>query len=518
MHAALTAAQPPSSAAAQTQPGLDRRGVDLTRLVVGLFIASTLVLLAGLGGSLANLAYVVLAAGCGLLFYLRDPAAYVSFSLWLWFVTPFVRRVLDMHHGWHPASPVLIAPLAVALLSVFTVVHRLSELRGMLYAPYLLVLLAFSYGFAVGAINAGIVPATYALTTWLAPAIFGLYVAINWRRYPEFGNAVRRTFTWALPLLAAYGVYQFVKMPRWDAQWMINADLRSIGLPRPFLARIFGTLNAPGPFAAFLCAGSLMLLPQKGRLRFLWIAVATLSLLLTRTRAAWVAFLIGLLVQQIGQPLRKLPQYAITLVAVALIAIPLARMPQFSALIIPRLQTFANLSQDNSFVKRYNFSEQAANSIVETAEGNGLGTTGGAIKLRGNQGLRSLDNGFLEVFYIFGWPGGTLFFLGITGLVLQSARFRETHRDSFANAVRATSVALVSMLPIGDVFTGPTGTLLWMSAGFGIAGHAYHLTTGLALRSAVARRAMQAAVPPARAPVPPPLSAPGLATGRPASA
>ncbi|HVZ49390.1 MAG TPA: hypothetical protein VG916_11440, partial [Gemmatimonadaceae bacterium] len=426
-----------------------RGNVEFTKVVALFYIGGTLALLAGIGGSLANLAYLVLAVATGLLLYLRDQGAYVSFSLWLWFITPFVRRVLDMRHGWSPTSIVLIAPLAVALLAAFTVLHRLRELRGMLYAPFLLVLLAFGYGFSVGAINAGVVPAMYALTTWLAPATFGLYVAINWRRYPEFANAVRRTFTWALPLLAAYGIYQFVVMPRWDAQWMINAGLRSIGAPRPFLARVYGTLNTPGPFAAFLCAGSLMLLPQKGRLRFVGIGIAILSLLLTRTRAAWAAFVIGLVVQQFGQPLKQLPKYAITLIAVALIAIPVARMPQFSALILPRIQTFANLSEDNSFVKRYNFSETAAAGIVETAEGNGLGTTGGAIKLRGSQGVRSLDNGFLEIFYIYGWVGGVLFFLGIGGLVLQSARFRETRSDQFANAVRAIAVALVSMLPIG---------------------------------------------------------------------
>jgi hypothetical protein len=408
---------------------------------------------------------------------------------------------------------VLIAPLAVASLAGITIMRRISELRGLLYAPYLLVMLAFAYGFSVGMINAGLVPALYALVTWLAPAVFGLHVALNWRRYPELSESVRRTFTWALPLVAAYGLYQFVKMPKWDAAWMINADLRSIGIPRPFLVRVFGTLNTPGPFAAFLCAGALMLLPSKGRLRFISIGLATVSLLLSRTRAAWVAFLIGLVVQQIGQPIRRMPKYVITLVAVGIVALPIVNMPQFSAIILPRLQTFNNLSQDNSFVKRYNFSTEAASDIVETAEGNGLGTTGGAIKLRGMQGLRSLDNGFLEVFYIYGWPGGALFFLGVIGLILQSARFRETHTDTFANAVRAMGVALVSILPIGDVFTGPTGTLLWMSIGFGVSAHAYHLTTGRALRSQLAR-----ATAPRPAPAPPPVPAAALAVAAPTGA
>lgn len=507
MPQAVSAPHTPPPAPAVTRPDGGRPTPDKVGLVPVLLVvyaAATLAMLGGLGGKLANVAFVAVSVGTGLVLYVRGPAAYVGFTLWLWFLTPFVRRVLDMHHGWTPASPALLAPLVVSLIAAVTVLSRLGELRGMLYAPFLLVFLAFAYGFAVGVINAGLIPAIYALLTWLAPALFGLYVAIHWRRYPEFAATVRTTFVWALPILAAYGVYQFVWMPRWDALWMINADLKSIGEPRPFLARVFGTLNTPGPYGAFLCAGSLMLLAHRGRLRFLGIGIAIVSLLLTRTRAAWAAFVIGLLVQQIGQPLRHLPRYVVTLVAVALIAIPIARMPQFSALITPRLKSLTNLSQDNSFVKRYNFSQSAAESIVQTAEGNGLGTTGGAIKLRGGEGVRSLDNGFLEIFFIFGWPGGTLFFLGIFGLVLQSARFRETRADPFANAARAVSVALVSMLPIGDVFTGSTGVLLWMCGGFGIAGHAYHLTTGLALRSAMARQALRTSLAPA------PL--PGLAT------
>lgn len=502
LNAASAMARPFATPAPAPQGQLGKRGINPTTMVGVFWISVVLVLLAGAGGRAANFAYVGVSVLCGVILYARFPTGYVSFSLWLWFLTPFVRRVLDMHHGWSPASPVLIAPPAVALLSFITILRRPAELRGQMYAPYLLVLLAFVYGYTVGIINAGFVPASYALITWLAPAIFGLHIANNWRRYPEFANAVRETFRWALPFLAAYGIYQFVRLPIWDSNWMINAQMRSIGAPVPFLVRVFGTLNTPGPYAAFLCAGALLLLPQKGKLRSIGIALAMVSLLLARTRAVWVAFLIGLAVQQIGQPLKKLPRYVFTLIAVSIIAIPIVSLPQFSARIAPRLKTFTNLSTDNSFVKRYNFSESAASSIVETAEGNGLGMTGGAIKLNNNQGLRSLDNGFLEVFYIYGWTGGMLFFLGIAGLMFQSIRFRETRTDPFANSMRAISVALVSILPIGDVFTGPTGTLLWMAVGFGIGGHAYHLTTGRALRSQAWAASIRRVASAAPSPVP----------------
>jgi hypothetical protein len=507
-------ARPAGPPHAGTMPSA-HRGPGVELVAWAMYIVVTAGLLAGVGGRIANYAYVGTSVLAGMMLYFRAPGAYVSYSLWLWFLTPFVRRVLDMHHGWLPANPALLAAPAVALLSVLTIMRRPSELRGNLYAPYLLVFLAFFYGYVVGVINNGFIPASYALLTYVAPACFGLHLGLSWRRYPELAVALRRTFFIALPLLSLYGIYQFVSMPRWDALWMINADMRSIGSPLPFLARVFGTLNTPGPYAAVLCAGALMLLPQTGRLRFIAIGLAIVSLLLARTRAMWVAFIIGLLMQQFGQPLRKMPRYVITLVLVALVALPIASLPKFSALIAPRLATFTNLSKDNSFIKRYNFSEQAAASIVETAEGNGLGATGGAVKLRAMQGVVSLDNGFLEIFYVFGWPGGMLFFVGLAGILLQTLRFRETRSDPMANSLRSIAVSLGAILPIGEIFTGATGTLIWMAVGMGIGAHGYHLVTGQALRSqawleSIRRSAAGTKPPPVPAP-PVPASAMALA-------
>jgi hypothetical protein len=489
----IISAPPLSGVPRRSQPARVPRDLARSRMteetiVVGLFIAATAALLAGLGGRAASLAYVAVSALAGAALLARSPVSYSCFCLWLWFVTPFVRRVLDYRHGWNPTNPALLAPPLVAALAIVTLARHARELRGRLFAPYLLILGALGYGYAVGMINAGLVPASYALLTWIAPLVFGLHMALSWRLYAELNVAIRKTFMVALPVLALYGLYQFLRLPRWDAAWMINADLKSIGSPLPLLVRVFGTLNTPGPYAAFLCAGMLMMLTGTGFVRFPGIAVAFISMLLTRTRAVWVAFLIGLLVQQFSMPVVRLPRRVVTLVVVAVLSLPLTTIPAFRSTILPRLNTLTNISQDNSFIKRVQFSQENASEIVQTAEGNGLGTTGGAIKLGTSaNSVRSLDNGFLELFYLFGWPGGTMFLLGIATLLIQSFRFAEARRDPFASATRATAIALVSILPIGDVFTGPTGTLLWTMLGLGIAAHAHHLTTGLALRSRAAR-------------------------------
>ncbi len=465
------------------RPRVAQRRTSVNVVLVGGFALLSLLLLAGAGGRPAAIVYAVAAGVVALVLHTRDPVAYVSFTLWMWFLSPFVRRVLDMHHGWNPTSPALLAPQFAAAVAVLTLLRRARSLRNPLFTPYLFVFAALAYGYSVGIINAGVVPATYALVTWLAPAFFGLFLAVEWRRYPAMREEVMRTFRIALPLLAAYGVYQFVRLPQWDAGWMRNADMRSIGIPLPFLVRVFGTLNTPGPFAAVLLTGVLLILPTKGWFRYVSVAVSLVALLLTRTRSAWVAFIVGLIVSHLSQPLAHIPKRTITLVAVALMALPLATMPQFRSSIASRLNTFSNLRGDNSFMKRVAFSSVTASNIVESAEGAGLGSTGGATKLSAVKGLRSLDNGFLEIFYVLGWPGGTLFFLGIAGMLIQSSRFAETRADGFAGSARAIAVALLSMIPVGDVFTGATGLLLWSMVGLGISAHAYHKTTGLAIKS-----------------------------------
>lgn len=447
----------------------------------------------GLGGSLASYFYLAVAAIIGIVLHEKAPVSYVSFSLSLWWYTPFIRRVIDWRHGWNPTDPALIAPQFVAGIAILTLARYSRDLRGRLYAPFLLIIAALIYAYSVGLVNGGLRPATYALVTWLAPLAFGLHLGVRWRQYPEYVQAIRSLFARFLPFMALYGIYQFVFLPPWDRAWLMASQMRSLGIPLPFLIRVFGTLNTPGPYAAFLMVGCILGIQGKGFLRYPAIALSFVSLLITRTRAVWIAFIIGLVAQALSQPVLRLPRRSLTILVVTLLALPLAGSDQFKKTILPRLGTLKSIESDASFNKRLDFSESAASTVVGQAEGVGLGSTGGAVALRTTTGgVRSLDNGLLEVFFIFGWVGGTLFFLGLAGLLIQSLRFAEASRDPFAGGARACALALVSILPVGEVFTGSSGTLLWSMVGLGLGAHAFHLTTGLALRSRAWEAAMRA--------------------------
>ena len=191
-------------------------------------------------------------------------------------------------------------------------------------------------------------------------------------------------------------------------------------MPVPFLIRVFSTLNAPGPFAVFLIFAVLIGLPAPQRWKFLALALGLTALLLTKTRSAWAAFLVGALVLQLRQPLRNLPRQWIALAVVLLLAAPAITHPRVMRAVSGRA---ASLSKHRG---RPQLSRAAGRSrttscgrLKHNAVGDGLGQLGGAGKLRSRTGRRSrstaLDSGVLEVFSVMGWMGGALFTFALLG-------------------------------------------------------------------------------------------------------
>ena len=144
----------------------------------------TLVALSGAGGRALAFTFP---AGClfvALLAYVRSPLVYVSFTWWVWLLTPFIRRVFDLRYGYHPTSTLLLAPLLVSLVALLTVVRRRVMLRSSAYMPFIVASFALSYAFLIGVIRQAPMAAAYDLLTWIAPLLFGLHVALEWRQFP----------------------------------------------------------------------------------------------------------------------------------------------------------------------------------------------------------------------------------------------------------------------------------------------------------------------------------------------
>ncbi|MBX7119082.1 MAG: O-antigen ligase family protein [Gemmatimonadaceae bacterium] len=451
---------------------------SLQTLAVTGFVLLTLAGFAGAGGGVFAPAWAVAAAATAVTLVWRNPAGYLAFVVSLWFYTPLLRRVLDLHHGFNPTNLALAAPVLASAVAVITLLRFLKELRGVLFAPALLVIAAVTYGFLVGALRNGLVAAFYAYLTWLSPAMVGLHVALHWRRYPDVRQAFLRTLAWGIGPAAAYGVFQFVTMPPWDAFWMVSTDLQSIGRPEPFSVRVFGSMTMPGTFAVVMEVGLLLLLSADVRGRLASLVLGFIGLLLSRIRTAWLGFALGLVLQLVTQPVRRLPRNWLTLTFVAVMALPVITIPRIREGITSRIVSIASGETDSSVRSRVMVARAAYTLVLDYAEGAGLGATGSAVTARRSGGIRNFENGLLEVFFLFGWPGGLLFFLGVAGIVVQGIRLADAQFDPFANAARSGALALLASLLISEIFTGAPGTLFWVLIGFGVSAHAHNLASG----------------------------------------
>ncbi|HEV7993865.1 MAG TPA: O-antigen ligase family protein [Gemmatimonadaceae bacterium] len=445
--------------------------------------------LAGGGGRALTLTFPLGCVAVALFAYMRSPATYVGFVLWSWLLTPFLRRVFDLQFGYHPASLLLVGPVLATTVAGFTVLRRAQSLRSTMAVPFVLAITALLYAYVVGLIQQSFIAATYDLMNWGSPLLFGLHIALEWRRFPRLRGVLTKVALWGILVTSAYALVQFVDPPAWDRAWVINSEMYSVGLPVPFLIRAFSTLNAPGPFAVFLVFAVLVGLPAPQRWRFLALALGLTALLLTKTRSAWGAFFLGAMVLQVRQPLKNMPRQWIALAVVLLLAAPAITHPRIMRVVSGRAVSLSNIEDDRSYRERKAITNYMLKRLQRDVVGDGLGHLGGAGKLKEAGGRKisvaALDSGVLEVFSVMGWMGGALFSFAMFGILIPIVRERRANRDAVSNGAAAAVVALLVAAFFGNVFNGVSGVMFWSAVGLTTAGRSYALALEQARRHSI---------------------------------
>jgi hypothetical protein len=234
-------------------------------LILVLFTA--VCILAG-AGSFLNIAFPVGALVVGAFLYFRYPILYIGFTWWIWFLTAFVRRLVDYRSSYTEPSPLLLAPYLVTALTLVTVFQYLPKARREGGLVFILPLVGISYGFLIGLIYYPPFVATRGFLDWLTPLTFGFHLLVNWQNFPSYYQNIQRTFLWGTLVMGVYGIYQYIVAPEWDRLWLINSGMiSSQGLPEPFGMRVWSTMNSVEPFAAVMTAGLLMLFNRPGSFR-----------------------------------------------------------------------------------------------------------------------------------------------------------------------------------------------------------------------------------------------------------
>lgn len=462
-----------SAVAVETRPA---SGSVLTWAAApGFALFCVIVLVAG-GGGLLRLAYPAVAFLVGLYLYRRDGVRYLSFTLWLWFLTPFVRRLIDYQSGWVDPSPVLLAPLLVTVITGDTFLRHCKGLLRQGGLPFALALAGVAYGTGIGMLRYPPTPAiVVAILNWVVPICFGFYLLANWPDYDHYRKAIERNFVWGTLVMGSYGVWQFIFAPAWDQEWMRNVQYGSFGTPEPFGIRVFSTLNSPGPFGVVMLVGLLLLFVQRGWLRLPAAAAGYAAFLLALVRSAWMGWLVGLTMLLIYLQLRVKIRLLAIIFIVALCVSPLFAYEPFVGMLQSRFQTFTSLKQDVSYLARMEGYVQFLGEALADPLGKGVGVMDKEYVIDpDDEGMGPHDSAILEILLSLGCCGALLYLAGLGLLLRALLRSPETRDDPFATAARAIGLAFYALLVMGSVIIAVSGVIFWGFLGIALAARRYH--------------------------------------------
>lgn len=440
--------------------------------ISGLVIFSAVAVLAG-AGSILRLIFPLGSLCVGFFLYGKYPTIYVGFTWWLWFVTPWLRRVIDYRSGWDGSGVILTAPFLVTLISLITFFQYLPRSYRMGGLPLVITIAGVFYGFLIGVVKNPLFVSLRALLDWLTPVVFAFHLFANWRNYPKYRQTIENTFMWGVLVTGIYGIVQYIVAPEWDRYWIVQTRLLTNGTPEPLGIRVFSTMNSPSPFANVVLAGLLILLTNDNFLRVPASAVGYLSFLLSLVRTAWLGWFISLIsLLGILKP-RLQMQLVVSITVIALCVIPLTTIEPFAEIINARIESFTTIKKDTSFNARAALYERN----IGIAFSSGLGSGIGSKYFVNEQGLLqevNLDSGILDVFFTLGWFGAVPYFGGVIIALVNLFTNFEARSDGFANASRAICLGVLAQMLSLNILLALGGVVFWSFLGMSMAANKYY--------------------------------------------
>lgn len=409
------------------------------------------------------------------------PKALVPYTLLVWAIAPELRRLADWSEGtYHSVSLLSLAPLLTGATVAIPVLREIQSIRRPVTRMLLLFAVPLGYATLIGLAKNG-VGSAYDLLNYLVPLLLIPYFAVV-RLTPRDTDRLISAYANIAVLVAVYGIVQYLTVPPWDAFWMENAGMNSIGAPVPLEVRVFSTLNSPGPAASFLVFALVpMIMEKRWRGIFGWIGVLliVLCLLTTLVRASWLLLLVMLLAYIASSSSKGKWKTLLQLLFVALALYWIVpKLPGAEGL-TARMETLSSIKEDRSYNDRLNLLGNMLPIIKGNPIGQGIGSVGQSTKI-GNGGELGeygiMDNGLISLLLTFGVPGGLLFFLAL-GLAVKRIAGRISLKDGsqlYARLALATWIGVVVGLVSDNGFTGLKGYLVWMliALGLGVRGAA----------------------------------------------
>lgn len=428
--------------------------------ILGLSFFTIMLILAG-GGKILNVAFPAGAFIVGAFLYFRYPSLYLSYTWWMFFLTPLVRRLADYRSGFTNPSPILVAPFLVALVTLVNLWQNFPKSHRLGAMPFILSIIGVFYGSCIGLILNPPMKLAIGFLNWLVPIIFGYYLFVNWRNYPTYRQTIQRTFLWGVLVMGTYGIFQYLVAPEWDRLWVINGGIASIGKVEPLQIRVWSTLDSAGPFANVMKASLLLLFVRVGTLAFISSAVGYLSFLLTLVRAAWGGWFVGLLCLASSFKLQSQMRLVTIILVMGLLVFPLATMEPFAETLNERFETLENVEEDGSARAR----QTTYQELIQPALTNFIGK---GIRVEG------FDSALLTMQWQLGWLGLIPYLGGMLLLIFSVFKTFDHQSDGFVNAIRAVIASTIVQFPFGNLMVDTNGMIFWSFLGMGMAAKKYY--------------------------------------------
>lgn len=402
------------------------------------------------------------AATCffGYRLYRKNENYFLSLLLWIYILSPLLRRLIDWKTFYQDQSPVLLAPLLITLIPAIDFRRRLMSIEPILRWITLIALFGIAYGAGIGWLKHPGQAVLLATLNWVAPIVLCVFVA-SIREREELVRVLTRTVLCSVLAMSLYGIYQYVVAPPWDNFWLRSIDeiavAPSFGNPEPFGIRVWSTMNAPGPFSLVLGTFLIWLAIRETLISTAVAAIGYATLLLTLVRSAWLVTAVGLLLIFIGCRPRVRPKGFLALLFIfAILLFGIGHISQ-AAVIQKRFHTFSDLKDDGSANERLDLYKYMATVILKTPAGNGLDNTN---VLHGYP----LDSSLILLFYMLGWIGASCYLVSFLLIVVELVRrFRSSIRPRVAAA--SIVLALLTQSTGGDVLFRQGGVMLWLFVG-----------------------------------------------------
>ncbi|MDX6751198.1 hypothetical protein SH611_15390 [Geminicoccaceae bacterium 1502E] len=440
-------------------------------LAAGVALLLPVILFAAGAGSWNRGLYPATALAAAIYLYAKRSPWFLGLCLWLFCATPLIRRLTDLQAGWDPANPLQLAPYLACLVAAASFLPYALRDRPRFVTPFVVMLACVAYGFSLAAFDGRILSGAVDVLRWSVGPLLAVYLLRHADLQPQFHRVLVDGLLVAGAAMAVYAVAQFVAPAAWDREWMINVaelGLNSIGQPRPFEVRVFGTMNAPASFAGMLTLAIIVGIGQRTAVALPLLLLMSLALALTQYRAGWGGLMVGLIVLALtGSATHKL---RIALMAVALLLATglLASAPEINRTLGARFDTLTRLASDRSAEERLReygrFFTEADNLVL----GDGLAIAGATRRLDGRHGA-VVDAGLTEPFQAFGVFGGTVFLTAVAAGFLAMWSASGAGSGPFLHLYRAAAAANLAQLPFGRVLIGESGFGMWLCIGLALA-------------------------------------------------